>query len=811
MTEPSASYQMTLDYEAARKNLQAFAEWYAAHVGDRNEATTRLMLVDRLLFECLAWPKTSVVLEESQGGEYADYTFSAPRRVLVVEAKKEGSYFEIPAGKEKIDYSIPSLCRDYPDIKMAIEQVADYAQRRGIPYAMVSNGSQVIGFVGVRTDGVSPLEGTATVFPSLDFMLRHFLEFWQLFSKAGVEGKNLQLRLLGETKPQPPPKLSATITNYPGIKGRNIFQTDVQILSELVIQDIARSPQLERRFLEECYCQSGAVAKSSLISKSILQARYAALFAPEVAGPTTSPAVTKAGVSAELLAESLSRRPILLIGDVGVGKTTFIRQLITVSAPEVFAAAITFHVDLGSQATMATDLRRFIPDEITRQLRTKYDIDTEDRNFVRGVYNLELQRFARSVYAELKDSDPAAYQKREIEFLIQLISKREDHLCAVLNHVVRGRKKQVIVFLDNCDQRSEQTQQGAFLIAQEMAERWPVTVFVSLRPETFYRSQQVGALSGYHPKAFTISPPRVDLVIEKRLKFALKLTSGEFQIASLPATSRVRLEKLDVIIRVFLHSLRANPALPEFIDNLSAGNVRVALDLVQEFFGSGHVNTQKIVEIFERDARYDIPLHEFLRAVIYGDAYHFHPERSPICNIFDISANDPKEHFLLGALVGLLAGASGPEVQQGFVETGRVYEQLQRNGFTAEQIDTAITRAHRQNLLETSARLIPVAGQRPPEALRATANGVYHVQRLCAMFAYVDAVIVDTPILDPTFRAAIQNVDFIDQRLSRSELFGEYLAREWDCVEKPVIGFDWPQSHASLRDEIKAIKARLGL
>jgi hypothetical protein len=53
---------------------------------------------------------------------------------------------------------------------------------------------------------------------------------------------------------------------------------------------------------------------------------------------------------------------------------------------------------------------------------------------------------------------------------------------------------------------------------------------VALRPETFYRSLKIGALSGYHPKAFTISPPRIDRVIEKRLRFALRLTSGEIPI-----------------------------------------------------------------------------------------------------------------------------------------------------------------------------------------------------------------------------------------------------------------------------------------
>ena len=54
---------------------------------------------------------------------------------------------------------------------------------------------------------------------------------------------------------------------------------------------------------------------------------------------------------------------------------------------------------------------------------------------------------------------------------------------------------------------------------------------------------------------------------------------------------------------------------------MSAGNVRLALDLVRQFFGSGHINTQKILDIYHRSGGYRIPLHEFLRAIIYDDTY----------------------------------------------------------------------------------------------------------------------------------------------------------------------------------------------
>jgi hypothetical protein len=186
-----------------------------------------------------------------------------------------------------------------------------------------------------------------------------------------------------------------------------------------------------------------------------------------------------------------------------------------------------------------------------------------------------------------------------------------------------------VFFLDNADQRDEEVQQQAFLNAQELAEHWPALVFVTLRPETFHVSRRFGSLSGYHAKAFTISPPRVDRVIRKRLEFAVRITSGELPIQQV-ANLGLRLDTLDGLMRVFLHSLDANADLATCLVNISGGNVRLALDLVRQFFGSGHINTEKIYAIYRDQGSYTIPLHEFLRAVIYGDTRYYDSDRSPL-------------------------------------------------------------------------------------------------------------------------------------------------------------------------------------
>jgi hypothetical protein len=797
------------DYETCRQNL---VELVADTVNaGRNEATTRLHVIDRLFFECLGWDKEDTVLEESRDGQYADYTFLFPRRRLIVEAKREGDYFELPLSKDKLVYSIATLLRDVPNLKAAMQQVAGYCQQRGVPYACVCNGHQLIAFVATRTDSQSPFDGKALVFPSLHFMLEHFLELWQSVSKHAVEEQTLRSRLLGDLQPILPDKLSAHLAPYPGTKGRNPFQANLQIVSDLILEDLARHPDLEPVFLRECYCTSAELTHHSAITKDFLKARYAALFTSEHPGPTTE-SITRpeARISPELLAEALSRRPILIIGDVGVGKTTFLRHFIRVEAVGLTQNAITLYIDLGSSAALTTDLRAFVTNELTHQLRDHYKVDIEEASFVRNIYGKELVRFGQGIYSSLKSQNLRAYQQKELDFLAGKVNNHEQHLKAACEFLSHHRKQQILIFLDNTDQRSEEFQQTAFLIAQEFAERWPATVFVALRPETFHSSYRRGALTGYHPKAFTVSPPRIHDVIFKRFGFGLKITSGKIPLPSSNHQVSVRLSALDAVIRSFLQGLGRDDELKKCIEHISGGNVRLALDMIRQFFGSGHVDTEKIVDIYRRDKHYYVSVHEFLRAVIYGDAEHYDPTRSNVANVFDVSTADTREHFLMPFLLGLLSAKAVEASDDGFVETAAVYRMLQMLGYNPEQIDVAILRAYRHKLVQTAARRIPDPGKPMPQSLRLTSVGAYHHADLIRFFAYIDAIIVDTPVFDRAYRERLRPVHTIRDRIARADIFCEYLDTIWPKARDGAPWFNWEQISHALRDERNIIMRKLG-
>lgn len=804
-----------MEFENYKETLAQLIDWNKqVEIKDRNEATTRLHLIDKLLLKCLDWNDENCIAEEAEDNQYTDYTFYNPARVMIIEAKREGSYFELPLGLERRTYKIDSLFSKDTTIRKAIEQVLVYCQRRGVTIGGVSNGFQFVIFVASRNDGISPLDGKAIVFKSLEDIYDNFLEFWQFMSKTGITEKRIEKELLGISVPLLPAKLSTKLDDYPGTKNRNSIQADLQILSDLLLEELISSEEIEEDFLKTTYCTSGALSQYALTSKNILQSRYSLLHDKKVDTPVLEPMYSKKGLSKNFSVKEFSKRPILLLGDVGSGKTMFIKNFIKIEAKEIIQETISLYVDLGSKAAFASDLKKFFLDEIAQILLEQYDIDIYERNFVRGVYNIEMQRFEKGIYGDLKATAPNEYLRLEIDYLSSLINNKEEHIKHSLHHISHGRNKQIVIFMDNVDQRNEPIQEDAFFISQEIAANWEATVFLTLRPQTYYKSKLEGALTGYHPKAFTIAPPRVDEVILKRLNFAQQIARGEKRITSLNDNIIIRLSTLLTYLEILEYSFTYNQELIEFIDNISYGNIRLALEFITTFISSGHVDTEKI---FKRDEehvdrndgqRYLVPVHEFLRAIIYGDHKYYYPSATCITNIFDISENDQKEHFLISILIDYLNRASSKS-KFGFVDTDEVVGYLQNNGFNQEQAYRGLMFAIIQKLIETEARKKPKGISDISKSIRITTLGAYHVQKLICRFVYMDAIIVDTPILDNEFKSKINNKDIITERLERVKLFKEYLDNSWQKIDSERCGFNWSKCSERLKENIDSINYKL--
>jgi hypothetical protein len=800
------------NYEKGRDLIESLNKEYEFNNLALNEADTRLRFIDRILIECLGWEPNSINSEDFQNSLYADYKLSLFRPVAVLEAKRQGIYFELPIGVGKIIYPLKTLCKDNPNIKDALVQVSGYCHDRGIQIGIVSNGWQFIAFIANRNDSIPPLEGDALIIPSLKFFIDNYKEVWNCLSKEGFRAKYLEKKLIGGNEERLPLKLSSTITNYPGIKNRNIFQTDLEILSDLVLEDVIKDQSIEKEFLQECYCKSGTLSQYSLLSKQILTSRYTYLFADNDKTAHLEQVRNKKGLSnelVELFGNSLSKRPILLIGDVGVGKSTFIDNLLFIEAPKIIENSYTFKIDLGSKAIVSLDIKKAVIKIIIDHLLNIYNIDIYEDDFVRHAYFVELENFKKSVSVKrLYEIDKVEAIKKEIDYLTKKTDDEVSHVKKSLDYICKNKKKQIIVFIDNCDQRNDNDQETAFLIAQEFASNWPMVVFVCLRPETFHRTKQInGALSGYHTKAFTISPPRIDEVLLKRLRFAQKITKGDIALTVLQ--SKQKFSTLYSLIQAFIDTVENSDEIYSFIENISNGNIRKSIELIKKFFGSGHVDTEKISGIIQTHGTYLVPVHEILRSVIYGDNAYYSPINADIINLFDVRNNDEKEHFLIPIILGLLIDYSQNNRNGGFIGINDLYSNIQKHGYIPSSIDTALDFMFTKGLFETSEKGNLLKTENNSLMIRATGSAVYHINFLTNNFTYFDAIIVDVPIFDPETKCKIHNISDISDRIERVLIFINYFDNLWAKHKFIESHFDWNINSKSIKKEIDRIKEKI--
>ena len=199
-------------YEQAAVALEQLALNFEP--ADRNEATTRLQLIDAVLFDVLAWSRDECIAEEALDGEYTDYSLGVPARRLVVEAKREGTYFELPEGSGARVVRLSHLFRGNAKLEGAVKQALGYCTSRGIQIGAVTNGHQLVAFVGSRDDGVAPSDGRALVFRSLDDMSSNFVEMWNCLSHHGIGSGNLVRLLKSTSRPLPPEKMSNLLFGY---------------------------------------------------------------------------------------------------------------------------------------------------------------------------------------------------------------------------------------------------------------------------------------------------------------------------------------------------------------------------------------------------------------------------------------------------------------------------------------------------------------------------------------------------------------------------------------------------------------------
>ncbi len=161
-------------------------------------------------------------------------------------------------------------------------------------------------------------------------------------------------------------------------------------------------------------------------------------------------------------------------------------------------------------------------------------------------------------------------------------------------------------------------------------------------------------------------------------------------------------------------------------------------------------------------------------------------------------------------MLGILNSYISTRKNDGYLETSKVFSQLQEFEYTIDQIDLAINFSLAKKLIETSEKGSLIESRRYPSMLRVTTKGVYHSTHLVRLFTYIDAIIVDTPIFDSDYRSKLKDTYIITDRLFRAKEFIDYLDKAWQSCSSVSRSFwDWGDVSHSIRKDIDLIKTKI--
>jgi len=487
-----------------------------------NESTTRMRAIDTVLFDVLAWDKTLVETEKYCRVEgYADYVFNLNNQpCFVLEAKRSGIEFLLPDRNfEDRPYHFGIFAKECPQAAKALRQAIGYAATIGARYVAVSNGHQWL-FSLTFIHGQLLERRLIFIFESFDAICSRFSRFYSCFSKQGMEQNAVGHDLLDTLKIAAPPKLSSKIPGYPVAASRNVFQNELSYILDYVWQ-IMSQDEGTLAFVKNCYVNPNAHNDILSLVRELIDKRK------NEDDILTQYDIESVDRLPHEIAHLPSERPFIVLGEIGRGKSSFLKYLRFIAAKDHLKNYIQIELNFIDRPDKASEIPDFVYNEIERQLREHYSIDIHEDRFVRGVLHWELQRLKTTPKGTLYSENKSKYKEIELIEIENLIKDRYPYLKKVIHHLKKGRRNSVALFFDNLDRRNLEIQEEAFLKASSIARDCASLVFICLRPDTYYRSQTSGVLDAIAPTAFTVGNPDLALVLKRRFAYAKRIAQGE--------------------------------------------------------------------------------------------------------------------------------------------------------------------------------------------------------------------------------------------------------------------------------------------
>jgi hypothetical protein len=809
------------------------AEFKVYESQDISESDTRSKIIDPIL-GILGWREQSIQREwhERTDGKYLDYKLATTHPVFVIEAKKQYVHFEIPPGGVRF-YRIDGAIKKAKNLLGAIIQAREYAINSGILYCCVTNGVQFVFFRSTNNLGVHWDQQLVLVFRDHADIASRFSEFYEAFSFESVSsGRSNSQILVNHTSANETSRFHrflAELNVSNETRDRNALFPYTRELIKRVFQGLDNddvSPEL----LEHCYVES---ARDSSYERGI--GEMLKEHRTKIPNGSTR-LVTKKKDAGEFQAqfERLADTPTqfgsvtLLIGTVGAGKTTFINRFRKVFARQLIDEHFVWiQVSFTLFVESHDELAAWVHNNIKAALKEySTDINPFSWEAMQEIYSDEIKELKDGFLKPYFLNDKAQYECKLAEALHVFSDRSDAHLLRCLDYYSKRSGRQVILIFDNADQHTASLQNEVFLLAHKFSQILRCVAFISLREESYWKNKEFGGLSAFHPTSFQITSPRIEQVMARRFRYAIKMIDEDKQsVAEHFVVSQLDLSPTQIgnIFKTFQNTLLGeDKRFVRFLEYISPGEVRRSLDFVARFLTSGHTNVNRIMDRSARGMAQPVGFYEFLQAVMLGDRAHYSEAHSDVINVFATDGKGDRSHFNRVAIIArvLSAVAGTSSLGKGLISVSEVVHDCEELGISAETSVSIIGMLVQKRILATDTLIREEFND--GSYIRATSAALYYVTELAPYFTYIDNVIVDTEIGRDDVRQSL--CDFsrqilaeqdrfrrLELRIERTRQFVMYLRDEYEgsTLSRAGIKFD-PSAKGLVKTIVDGYSAQSG-
>lgn len=719
-----------------------------------NEADTRFKIIDEILTGVLGWEKTDFQIEprvSEDGADYfLDYLIHTAQTSLLVEAKRA-----------QIDFSgLPNSRRAAlkgswvkGELRKAIVQARDYGRKKGVGFCAVTNGDAWIVFAVNRRDLVTFEDTYAVIFPDADVALNVDAEaFRELLAREAVIDGSLEQDLLGGDSNQIENRRLNRVYDhsFSKINRKTMFGSiEDEMVTAFSEELIAENPDL----LEKAYVETADRVKFDD------RVKMAVLRRTQVINTRPMRPIGRAGVAATaermLSSTTLKGQPVALLtlGLVGAGKTTFLKYVERVTGKSVFDQSTTtpkahwLYIDFRPYSKSISP-RSFIYDALFEYIKVNPALGDYEIT-IKKAYQEEISSLTRGPLALSKGNQEAINTKIQ-DILMREYEQKVPYCKRILSF--ESQRTPLFLVVDNVDQIEEsQIQENIFLEAVAIARENGMNLVLAMRDATYVKNRSSAVFDAFTFDAIYIDPPHIQSVLSKRFSIASHLLKGKHFEVTTDGGARVTIEDASRVVEMLSSSVLGTE-VGNLIEVSATGDVRLALAMTKQFLQFGYSTSYRTYLAFQRTSRYNFPIHEAIRAIMFGNQSIYRDEFSAFLNPFDAKTGRSESQFLRLYIMSALVSAAATKTFQG-LEAGEITANLEKLGFSQRITNKIIGDLIDGRLCFSRSH----QDYNPDSVLVPSRLCGYVVRELIGRFVFLETTIFDTFVYDDAVWAEIKN------------------------------------------------------